>query len=200
MKRNRQMNKRVIPRRQGERGMALILAIALLLILSVFGTTVLDVANRGISQTGRINPENEAFFTVDRAVEYSLSPTILDLMDELTPTFGFSTDDDPSGEHVLRILGPVSGRKVSRGDVQLRLVTPSALPYAFLNSPKGVTSLVAKRGGTAFQVHAEVDVPSGGQTITKKVDSVFIRMNYGTEEIDFGDEALRALAIEAAGG
>jgi hypothetical protein len=60
-----------------ERGMALILCIGLLAILSILGAVVLTATNREVEQSWRPRAENDVFYTVDRAVEYALSPSVL---------------------------------------------------------------------------------------------------------------------------
>jgi hypothetical protein len=64
-------------KRSGERGMALILAIGFLAVLSILGAVVLTAANRGLSGTGISLPELQAFYAADRAVEYSMNRDII---------------------------------------------------------------------------------------------------------------------------
>jgi hypothetical protein len=170
--------------------MALILAIAMLLILSILGSVVLDVANRGIRDSGRINPENQAFFTADRAVEYGLSSSLLDML-------GVPGDaaDLTNTTHKNLILSSTREQLLS-GRVEYLGVT--SLPASFLNSPKGITSLVDGRSGSAFHVQATAQV-STTPPVTMKVDSVFVRMNYaGGSDLNFGTGTLGALGANAA--
>lgn len=177
-------------RRDRQRGMALILAIAMLLILSLLGTAVLDVANRGIRESGRINPENQAFFTADRAVEYGLTSNILDTLE--APGDAAVLTDTTHRDLILSS----SLEQLLSGRVEYLGVT--ALPASFLNSPKGVTSLVDGRSGSAFHVQATARV-NVTQPVTMKVDSVFVRMNYaGGSDLNFGAGTLGALGANAA--
>ena len=60
-----------------ERGIALILCIGFLAILSILGAVVLTTTNNEIDQSWRERAEKDVFYTVDRAVEYALSPPVL---------------------------------------------------------------------------------------------------------------------------
>ena len=62
--------------RRGERGMALILCIGFLAILSILGATVLNLTNSSLTQSGRDLSVKNTFYTVDRAVEYALTPKV----------------------------------------------------------------------------------------------------------------------------
>ncbi|MBW2476344.1 MAG: hypothetical protein JRE63_03350 [Deltaproteobacteria bacterium] len=63
--------------RTSERGIALILCIGFLAILSILGAVVLTATNNEIDQSWRERAEKDVFYTVDRAVEYALSPSVL---------------------------------------------------------------------------------------------------------------------------
>ena len=68
--------------RHKERGMALILCIGFLAVLSILGATVLNLTNNSLSLSGRDQVSKNVFYTVDRAVEYALSPNVYtNLMD-----------------------------------------------------------------------------------------------------------------------
>ncbi len=59
--------------RDGERGMALIMAIGFLALLSILGAVVIQNATQDLSSAARQQPEQTAFYAVDRAVEYSMT-------------------------------------------------------------------------------------------------------------------------------
>lgn len=56
--------------------MALILCIGFLALLSILGATVLNLTNNSLSTSGRDQVTKNVFYTVDRAVEYALSPKV----------------------------------------------------------------------------------------------------------------------------
>ena len=59
--------------RDSEKGMALILAIGFLAILSILGAVVLQVSTRDLESSGEKMPEKQVFYASDRAVEYSMT-------------------------------------------------------------------------------------------------------------------------------
>jgi len=61
----------------GERGMALVVAIGFLLVLSILGAVVLTVANRGLQDSASFSPVRRSFYTVDQAVEYSMNGDLI---------------------------------------------------------------------------------------------------------------------------
>jgi len=68
-------------KRDSQKGMALILAIGLLAVLSILGAVVLDVSTKGLKQTAGDLPRQRAFYAADRAVDYALNDTILAILD-----------------------------------------------------------------------------------------------------------------------
>lgn len=69
---------RVATRRAGkERGSALILAIAMLAILSILGSIALMTSDTEMKVTGNYQAAKQTFWSADRAVEYATSRNIL---------------------------------------------------------------------------------------------------------------------------
>jgi len=62
--------------RHGERGIALILCIGFLALLSILGTVVINLTNENLSQSWKDQAAKNVFYTADRAVEYALSPSV----------------------------------------------------------------------------------------------------------------------------
>ena len=63
--------------KQSEQGLALILAIGFLAVLSILGAVVLNLATRDLGGAGKYLPEQRAFYIVDRAVEYAMNRDIV---------------------------------------------------------------------------------------------------------------------------
>ena len=59
--------------RNQESGMALIMAIGFLAILSFLGALVLRVSTSDLQMSGRQEPRKQAFYAADRAIEYSMT-------------------------------------------------------------------------------------------------------------------------------
>jgi hypothetical protein len=100
-------------RKEQQQGMALILAIGFLAILSILGAVVLQVVNRDIKPAGTFLPEHQAFFAADQTVEYALNrDIIINLVPNQTINIVDPTTSPPSGdlasggkEHFKVILG-----------------------------------------------------------------------------------------------
>jgi len=60
-----------------QRGTALIIAIGMLAVLSILGTVVLTTSTRDLTLSGGFLPARQAFYTADRAVEYSMNRDII---------------------------------------------------------------------------------------------------------------------------
>lgn len=76
-------------RRDRQRGMALFLAIAMLLLLSVLGATVLDIASRDIRSSGQVGAKSQVFYAADRIVtfgQHRVDMMLDDLSDALAGT------------------------------------------------------------------------------------------------------------------
>jgi hypothetical protein len=60
-----------------QKGMALILAIGFLVILSVLGAVVMRVATRDLSETAVTMPNQRSLYAADRSVEYAMNRDII---------------------------------------------------------------------------------------------------------------------------
>lgn len=71
----------IFSRNNREKGLALILAIGFLAILSILGAVVLNVATRGLDETNILSSytraDQQALYAADRAVEYSMNRDII---------------------------------------------------------------------------------------------------------------------------
>ena len=54
-----------------QQGMALILAIGFLAVLSILGAVVMRVSTQDMKSSGLVVPAQKAFYVADRAVEYA---------------------------------------------------------------------------------------------------------------------------------
>ena len=84
--------------RRGERGMALIIAIAFLGILSIIGAVVIRYANEGMVAAGKIVPEKRAFNVADRAVEFALNRDIIITLAGMSPGTATLELHDPNNK------------------------------------------------------------------------------------------------------
>ncbi len=67
---------RLYARRHDERGMALIIAVSLMAIMSLLGAILLSVTTSDTQLSGNYRNQYEAFYAAERAVEYSIRTVI----------------------------------------------------------------------------------------------------------------------------
>jgi hypothetical protein len=106
-----------IASKRSERGMALILCIGFLAILSILGAVVLSVSDNELSASWRERASNDVFFTVDRAVEYALSPPVLANLDSVGDTVQL-TDAAHRNKIVINLDNPSKGTELTSGFVR----------------------------------------------------------------------------------
>ena len=106
-----------ISAKKSERGMALILCIGVLAILSILGAVVLSVTDSEMSASWKARASNDVFSTVDRAVEYSLSAPVLANLESVGDTVQL-TDAVHRDKIVLNPDNPSRGTELTLGTVQ----------------------------------------------------------------------------------
>ena len=62
---------------KSQKGMALILAIGFLAILSILGAVVMRVSTQGLKDSASFLPKRQAFYLADRSVEYAMNRDII---------------------------------------------------------------------------------------------------------------------------
>lgn len=172
-----------IPQRNGERGMALVVAIGFLLVLSLLGAVVLTVANRGLEETASFSPVKRSFYTVDQAVEYAMNGdlvynlSMLGTISLVNPANTVTTADDALdylardrngaslGVSHEQIIEKASGATLVTG--QVADLGPKALPASLAG--KYTTDF----GANLYHVTAEGRAAGGD---TQKVDASIVRL------------------------
>lgn len=119
-------NYRSRSRRDQQRGMALMLAIAMLLLLSILGATVLDIASRDVRSSGQVGAESQVFYAADRIVAFGQHRVDM-VLDTLTDSMeGQSWPiTDPTGGSALDGLEPGSGLITFVGRTELEILRSS---------------------------------------------------------------------------
>ena len=90
--------------RRTERGIALIIVIGFIAILSILGAVVLSLTGNEMDASWKERASHDVFYTADRAVEYSLSRPVLAELGEVGDEVNLT--DAP---HLQNILGDTSG-------------------------------------------------------------------------------------------
>lgn len=108
---------RIPASRRSESGMALVLCIGFLAILSILGAMVLSVTTNEQDASWKDRASNDVFFTVDRAVEYALSEPVLAGLDSIGDTVQL-TDAVHRNEIVINPDSPSRGTEIITGFVR----------------------------------------------------------------------------------
>lgn len=173
------------PRRDRERGMALVVAIGFLLVLSILGTLVLNLANRGLQETAKFSPTKRSFYTVDQAVEYAMNGDLVYNL-SMSGSLNLVTDDakdrngsilpDPDGGYLKhrKIIETVGGGSLVSG--QVTDLGPHSLPATL--EGKFTTDF----GANLYHVTAEAVAPAGD---SQKVDASIVRLYKLEDDVIF---------------
>lgn len=168
-------------RRNPQRGMALFLAIAMMLLLSLLGATVLDLASRDVRATGRIDVNNQVFYDADRIVTFGQHRVDM-VLDALTENMQGTTwpIDDPTGGTALD--GMESGTITYVGLTELEIMKSSKRTPA---------------RGNVFHIKA-ITSSAGTAPVRVSVDSAYVKiLSVQAEDKTFGKKDLSRLAVDA---
>jgi hypothetical protein len=157
-------------KRTRESGMALIIAIGFLAILSIIGAVVLDLATRDISSSGVMTPVRKAFYTADRSVEYSMNREIL-------------TNISPSGAAVNLMTATTSGGILHKNIINSVNVIDGQLISGTVTDlgPKSLPGSIASYFGSEFGAnvyHVAAEAKAGPASAEQKVnvDASIVRL------------------------
>ena len=157
-------------KRTRESGMALIIAIGFLAILSIIGAVVLDIATRDISSSGVMTPMRKAFYTADRSVEYSMNREIL-------------TNISPSGAAVNLLTDTTSGGTLHKTIINSVNVIDGQLISGTVTDlgPKSLPSSIASYFGSEFGAnvyHVAAEAKAGPTNAEQRVnvDASIVRL------------------------
>lgn len=172
------------PRSNQQSGMALILAIAMLLLLSILGATVLDLASRDILATGRVDARNQVFYSADRVVSFG-QHRVDQVLDGLSENMKGATwtITDPTGGRALDGMEPGSGTITYVGRTELEIMKSSKRTPA---------------KGNVFQVQA---IAADNSTVPTRisVDTTYVKiLSVQSEDKTVTEKDLKELALDAA--
>lgn len=108
-----------------ENGMALIMAVSMLLILTILGALSWSVSNRQIGSAGELQSNYQAFFAAQRGIEYALNR---DVLVNMSGSVDLATNDHKpiidAGNSVATGRGEIQSGEIvdaGPGEVPLRL-------------------------------------------------------------------------------
>jgi len=160
------MKSTVTCRRRGERGIALILAIGFLAVLSILGAVVLTVATRDLGGSATFTPGRNAFYTADRAVEYSMNRDIIISLStgETINLMTAEVASVPGTKHHEIVDQAGSGRLIAGTVTDLG---PNELP------PSISALFGSDFGANFYHVEVEAQAPGGAEA---KVNASIVRL------------------------
>jgi len=167
------MNLLTLQKRNRQKGMALILAIGFMAVLSILGAVVFNVALDNMKASGTVQPKRLSFYTADRTVEYAMNRDIIINM----PVLSSVNLADPNlkiihadGTTDTTITHKSIIEKESVGTLDSGVITdigPRTLP------PIMAEIHGSEFGANLYHVNVETSAPLGGTT---HVDSSIVRL------------------------
>jgi hypothetical protein len=164
------MNFKTFRNHNRQKGMALILAIGFLAVLSILGAVVMKVSTQGLSSSATTLPKRQSFYTADRSVEYAMNRDILINM-PVSGSVDLVADDAKDAANVsLGVKHKFIIEKESVGTLILGRVSdigPRTLPPAMAEIHG------TEFGANLYHVNVSASAPMGGTT---RVDAAIVRL------------------------
>lgn len=174
------MNMQTLQKYNQQKGMALILAIGFLAVLSILGAVVMNVATEGLKNSGVIQPQNLSFYTADRSVEYAMNRDLIINL-PVMGTVNLVTDKvkRADGTEELTLVHKTIIEKESVGTLNSGFVADLGV--------RDLPPVMAEIHGTdyganLYHVNVETSTPLGGKT---HVDAAIVRLFKSDDETIF---------------
>jgi hypothetical protein len=165
------MNLKTMQRHNRQQGMALILAIGFLAVLSILGAVVLNLATEGVKDSASVLPRRLSFYTADRAVEYAMNRDIIINM-PVSGTVNLVTDDVKLANGTT--LTGVKHKSIVEKDSVGTLTSGTVTDLGPRNLPPAMAAIHGSEfGANLYHVNVEASAPLGGTT---HVDASIVRL------------------------
>jgi len=159
--------------RRGERGIALILAIGFLAVLSILGAVVLTVTTRDLGGSATFIPGQNAFYAADRAVEYSMNR---DIIINLSPNETIDLVNNVKLDKDGNSLGatPFDSKTIVDGAGAGNMISGTITDLGPNELPPSISALFGSEFGANFyHVEVETQAPGGAEA---KVNASIVRL------------------------
>lgn len=164
------MTFKIFQKHNCQKGMALIISIGFLAVLSILGAVVMNLSTQGLSDSATSLPKKQSFYAADRSVEYAMNRDILINL-PVSGSVNLVTDiaKDASGSS----MGVTHKSIIESGSVgTLNSGTVSDI------GPRTLPPAMAEIHGTEFganlyHVNVSASAPMGGTT---RVDAAIVRL------------------------
>ncbi len=178
-----------------QKGMALIVAIGFMAILSILGAVVLRNATRDLGMSGSFMPARDAFYTSDRAVEYAMNR---DIIVNLTPgeTVVLAGDIDGNGtddaeyamdENASMIVPNILHETIIEAGTNNDLVAGTVTDLGPHDLPPSMSAIHGSDfGANLYHVEVESNSPTG---MTSRVNASIVRLYKMDDDTIFRSDA-----------
>lgn len=162
-----------------QKGMALLLAIGFLAILSILGAVVMQVSQRDLSQTATTLPNQRSLYAADRSVEYAMNRDIIMNLDVSGTVVLADEANAPSynGDEVKSAYGVglgVTHNVVIDSTGPGRLVNGTVTDVGPRNLPPHLAAIHGSEfGANLYHVNVKTTAPAGKTT---HVDASIVRL------------------------
>ena len=164
------MNFKTFQNHNRQKGMALILAIGFLAVLSILGAVVMKVSTQGLSASATTLPKRQSFYAADRSVEYAMNRDILINL-PVSSSVNLVTDvaKDGSGSS----MGVTHKDIIENGSVGT-LISGSVTDIGPRTLPPAMAEIHGTEfGANLYHVNVSASAPLGGTT---RVDAAIVRL------------------------
>lgn len=160
-----------------QKGMALMLAIGFLAILSILGAVVLQVSRHDLSQTTKTLPNQRSFYAADRSVEYAMNRDIVMNL-AVSGTVVLADEDTPANnEEVKDAAGTglgVTHKEVIDATGPGSLLDGTVSDVGPRNLPPHLAAIHGSEfGANLYHVNVKTTAPAGKTT---RVDASIVRL------------------------
>ncbi len=158
-----------------QKGMALITAIGFLAVLSILGTVVLTTTTRDLQKAGGFLPARRAFYTADRAVEYSMNR---DIIINLSPgntlnLVGVNAKDASNND----LVPAITHDSIIEGDSGNQLVAGTVEDLGPHDLPPAMAEVHGSDfGANLYHVEVEATASYGGTANESRVNASIVRL------------------------
>ena len=164
------MNFKTFRNHNRQKGMALIISIGLLAVLSILGAVVMNLSTQGLSESATSLPKQQSFYTADRSVEYAMNRDILINLPVSSSVNLVTADAKDASGSSMGVTHKSIIESGSVGTLNSGTVTdigPRTLPPAMAEIHG------TEFGANLYHVNVNASAPMGGTT---RVDAAIVRL------------------------
>jgi hypothetical protein len=153
-----------------QKGMALIISIGFLAVLSILGAVVMNLSTQGLSDSATSLPQKQSFYAADRSVEYAMNRDILiNLAVSSSVNLVTKKAKDASGSEMAFTHKEI----IDNGGVG-ELLSGTVADIGPRTLPPAMAEIHGTEfGANLYHVNVKASAPMGGTT---RVDAAIVRL------------------------